>query len=56
MKWLTPDDIAEMLQISRSYSYDLIKKFEKSGGYVWRPSKRVTRVKPDEFIKYLEKK
>lgn len=55
-KWLTPEDVAEVLQISRSKAYQIIKEYIKSGGKVWRPTKKITRVEPTKFFEYLEKK
>ncbi len=55
-KWLTPEDVSEILQICRASAYNLIKKVEESGGNVWRPSKRMTRVEPESLFAYLEKK
>lgn len=55
-KWLTPEDVAEVLQISRSKAYQVIKEYIESGGKVWKPTKKITRVEPTEFFKFLEKK
>jgi len=55
-KWLTPKDVSELLQVSRSTAYNIIDKMEKDGATVWRPTKRITRVNPRDLEKYLEKK
>ena len=55
-KWLTPEDVAEVLQISRSKAYQVIKEYIEWGGKVWKPTKKITRVEPTEFFKFLEKK
>jgi hypothetical protein len=55
-KWLTPEDVANLLQVSRSKAYEIISEYIESGGKVWRPTKRITRVEPTEFFKFLEKK
>ena len=55
-KWLTPEDVAEVLQISRSKAYQVIKEYIELGGKVWKPTKKITRVEPTEFFKFLEKK
>lgn len=55
-KWLTPEDVAEVLQISRSKAYQVIKEYGKAGGTIWKPTKRITRVNPEEFEKYLTEK
>ena len=55
-KWLTADDIASLLQISRSYAYEIIKEFKEKGGTVWQPSKRVTRVNPEEFSQFIKER
>ena len=55
-QWLTPEDVAELLQVCRATAYKVIDQYEKSGGNVWRPSKRMTRVDPDGLKKFLERK
>lgn len=55
-KWLTPEDVANLLQVSRSKAYEIISEYIESGGTVWRPTKRITRVEPTEFFKFLERK
>lgn len=55
-KWLTPKDVADLLQVSRSKAYQVIKEYIESGGTVWKPTQRITRVNPEEFEKYLTEK
>ena len=55
-KYLTPEDVAELLQVSRATAYKVVKAFIESGGKNWQPSKRITRVDPEDFKKYLESK
>ena len=54
-KWYTPDDVAELLQVSRSTAYKIVKQYIEAGGTHWQPTKRLTRVEPNEFKKYLER-
>lgn len=55
-KWMRPEDVANLLQVSRSKAYEIIADYIKAGGKVWRPTKRITRIEPTEFFKFLEKK
>lgn len=55
-KWYTPEDVAELLQVSRATAYKVVKQFIESGGAHWQPTKRITRVDPVEFKKFLESK
>lgn len=55
-KWLSPKDVADLLQVSRSKAYQVIKEYGKAGGTVWKPTNRITRVNPEEFEKYLTEK
>lgn len=52
-KYLSPKGIQEEYQISRSTSYQLIKKFIKDGGEVVRIGK-LTRVNAEQLEKYLK--
>ena len=55
-EWLTPKDVAKMLKVSRATAYKIINEFIENGGKHWRPTQRLTRVEPEDFKKYLEKK
>lgn len=54
-KWYTPEDVAELLQVSRATAYKIVKEYITSGGKAWRPTKRITRIDPEEFQNYLER-
>jgi len=55
-KWLSPEDVAELLQVSRATAYKIVKAYIESGGNCWQPTKRITRVNPEDFERYLNEK
>ena len=55
-KWLTPEDVSVVLQVSRATAYKVVDEYIKSGGKHWRPTKRITRIDPVELKKFLESK
>lgn len=52
-KYLSPKGIQEEYQISRSTSYQLMRRFIKDGGEVVRIGK-LTRVNAEQLEKYLK--